>query len=191
MDRRLALVALWAAFAAAAVGVGFGAAGLVGDPFTDGVSGASPAASSATGGPTAGSSSPSGSAEPTETGSDAASPSPSRSSSTPRATSTPQPSRTGGTGGGGDGAVRRSFTTRAGFVSATCRSGVVSLSASPHVGWQIDQLDPGPDHDARVRFEPSGDGDGRVEVRVSCRAGVPRFSVDDDSSGHGGSGSDD
>ena len=36
MDRRLALVAVWALFAAAAVGVGFGAAGLVGDPFTDG-----------------------------------------------------------------------------------------------------------------------------------------------------------
>ena len=35
MDRRLALVAVWALFAAAAVGVGFGAAGLVGDPFTD------------------------------------------------------------------------------------------------------------------------------------------------------------
>jgi hypothetical protein len=35
MDRRLALVAVWAVFAAAAVGVGFGAAGLVGDPFTD------------------------------------------------------------------------------------------------------------------------------------------------------------
>jgi hypothetical protein len=36
VDRRLALVAVWALFAAAAVGVGFGAAGLVGDPFTDG-----------------------------------------------------------------------------------------------------------------------------------------------------------
>ncbi|MGZ4610712.1 MAG: hypothetical protein ACXV2H_10695, partial [Actinomycetes bacterium] len=34
MNRRLALVALWAVFAAASVGVGFGAAGLVGDPFT-------------------------------------------------------------------------------------------------------------------------------------------------------------
>jgi hypothetical protein len=54
VDRRLALVAVWALFAAAAVGVGFGAAGLVGDPFTDGevstggvTSSAAPSASSA------------------------------------------------------------------------------------------------------------------------------------------------
>ena len=48
MDRRLALVAVWTLFAAAAVGVGFGAAGLVGDPFTDSGVSADAVTSSAT-----------------------------------------------------------------------------------------------------------------------------------------------
>lgn len=163
MDRRLALVALWAAFAAAAVGVGFGAAGLVGDPFS--------------------------ASAPTVSGSATASPSPSGSSSPPRAT-TPQPSRTGGAGSG-DSAVTRTLQTRGGLASATCRSGSVRLSASPAVGWEIKDLDPGPDQEVRVRFEPSEDDNGQVEVRVSCRGGVPRFSLEDDRSGHGGSGGDD
>src|SRR3990170_9094758 len=140
MDRRFALVAAWALFAAASVGVGFAAAGLVGDPFTDGGV-AAPAAGGSGGTPST---------------------SPSASPSSPGSTS-PQP---GGSGTVAD--VTRSVTTRGGFVSGTCRAGLVRLSASPAVGWEIDDLDDEPEREARVRFERVDDGDGRVEVRAGC-----------------------
>ena len=160
------LVALWAVFAVAAVGVGFGAAGLVGDPFTDGD--LSVAASSD-------SPSPSGSVgTPTPTG-----------SSSPPATSSPTSSA--GTPSGT--AVTRSVITRGGQVSGTCRDGLVRLSAAPEIGWEVDDLDSGARDEARARFERVDDGDGRVEVRATCTDGTPAFTVRDDSSGHGGSGS--
>lgn len=159
----MALVALWAVFAAASVGVGFAAAGLVGDPFTDGTvgaadSGAQPATSS--GPPT------------TEQPSATSAPG---SSGAPQATST------------------RTLTTRGGLVSATCRDGLVRVNASPAVGWQIDEIESDDEPEARVRFERSGDGDGRVDVKATCAAGTPRFSVDEEHSGedqHSGDGSD-
>ena len=160
------LVALWAVFAVAAVGVGFGAAGLVGDPFTDGD--LSTTASSA-------SPSPSGSVgTPTPTG-----------SSSPPATSSPTSSASS-TGGK---AATRSVTTRGGLVSGTCRDGLVRLSAAPAIGWEVDDLDSGARDEARARFERVDDGDGKVEVRATCTDGTPAFTVRDDSSGHGGSGS--
>jgi hypothetical protein len=181
---RLGLVALWALFAAASVGVGFGAAGLVGDPFTDpggdqvGVADAgdssspAPSATSAT----SATSAPSSSATSTT-------PAPGRTgSATPRATGTPATAAP----------VVRSLTTRAGLVSGSCTRGLVTVSAAPSVGWAIKDVDGGPTQEARVRFEPTGDGDGRVEVRARCVGGVPRFSVEDrtDSSGPGGGGDD-
>jgi hypothetical protein len=68
VDRRLALLAVWALFAAAAVGVGFGAAGLVGDPFTDGEVGTATRTTAAPGpsspAPTTSGAAPSGTASP-------------------------------------------------------------------------------------------------------------------------------
>ena len=165
MDRRLALVAVWALFAAAAVGVGFGAAGLVGDPFTDG--------QVSTGG---------------QAGTGGATPSlaPSTSSAAPTPTSSPT-----ATTSAGPRAVTRSESTRGGLVTGTCRGGLVTLGAAPSVGWEIDDLDDEPEREATVKFERVDDGDGEVEVRVRCVGGVPTFSVEEDSSGSGGSGSDD
>src|SRR5688500_7503508 len=114
MDRRLALVAAWVLFAVASVGVGFGAAGLVGDPFTDGGV-AAPGAASGSG---------DGTATPTPT-----------SSTSP--TSSASPTSTAPTVAD----VQRSVQTRGGSVFGTCRSGLVRLSASPAVGWEIDDLD--------------------------------------------------
>ena len=67
-------------------------------------------------------------------------------------------------------------------MSATCRSGLVRVSGSPALGWQIEDIDGGARPEARVRFEP-GDDDGRVEVEAVCVQGAPRFTLDDDSSG--------
>jgi len=189
MNSRLALLALWVAFAAAAVGVGFGAAGLVGDPFTDGVTDAAAVGTpfaDLTPGPTRASSrTPTGTSEPTLTGT--AEPTPSGTSSrTPSGTSSRSPSSTDPTPSGGPGgSVTRGVTTRGGLVSATCRADSVRLSASPAVGWQIEEVEPGPDKEARVRFERSGGGEGRVEVRATCAQGAPRFSFEDDHSGSG------
>jgi len=87
--------------------------------------------------------------------------------------------------------VVRSLTTRGGLVSGSCTRGLVTISAAPTVGWAIKDVEGGPAQEARVRFEPTGDGDGRVEVRAHCVGGVPRFSVEDrtDNSGPGGGGS--
>ncbi len=66
----------------------------------------------------------------------------------------------------------------------------MTVSAAPTVGWAIKDVDGGPTQEARVRFERTGDGDGRVEVRARCVGGVPHFSVEDgtDNSGPGGGG---
>lgn len=192
MDRRLALTALWAAFAAASVGVGFGAAGLVGDPFSDGVTDAAPATrsgpeASSTSPPHAGTNEPASSAGPTGTGSSTPT-----GQASPR-TSTTAPGAPEGPGPAPDQAVTRNIITGEGTVWATCRSGLVQLSASPAVGWQIEDIDEGRQRDARVRFEPAGDGDGRVEVEAVCAQGTPQFALDDDrdsGGGHGGSDDD-
>jgi hypothetical protein len=156
VDRRAALVVLWAVFAAAAVGVGFAAAGLVGDPFTAATTDVldrSPRT-----GPAA--------------------PPPATTSTTP---SPGTSSATASPGGGRP--PTRSLNTRAGLVSATCQGGLVRLSASPAVGWGIEDIDADPRPEGRVRFER--DEDGRVEVRASCAGDVATFTVDDDGE-HGG-----
>jgi hypothetical protein len=163
MDRRWALAGVWALFAAASVGVGFAAAGLVGDPFSDpaGVAAAAPPS-------TAGSRSTSGPATPRPSG-------PSVSSPRPAGTSDTDPEPT-----------VHSVTTRGGFVAGSCRAGLVTVSASPAIGWQIEDVDGGQVTDARVRFETT-DGDGRVEVHSWCAGGTARFSVDDRTGGDDGS----
>jgi hypothetical protein len=158
MDRRWALAAVWALFAAASVGVGFAAAGLVGDPFSD-PAGTTVGAAPPSAGPT------SGTASPRPTGSSVSSPRPTGTG----AATDPEP-------------TVHSVTTRGGFVAGSCRAGLVTVSASPAIGWQIDDVDGGQVVDARVRFEASG-GDGRVEVHSWCSDGTAKFSVDDRSGG--------
>jgi hypothetical protein len=165
MDRRWALAGLWALFAAASVGVGFVAAGLVGHPFSD------PAGVAAAAPPPAGSRPTSVTPTPGPTGSSVSSPRP--------------------TGAGPEPTVH-SVTTRGGFVAGSCRAGLVTVSASPAIGWQIKDVDSGQVVDARVRFEATG-GDGRVEVHGWCSGDTAKFSVDDRSGsddGGGSSGSD-
>jgi hypothetical protein len=165
MDRRWAFAAVWALFATASVGVGFAAAGLVGDPFSD------PAGTTAAAPPPAADSRPtSGTASPRPTGSSVSSPRPTGTV----AVTDPEP-------------TVHSVTTRGGFVAGSCRAGLVTVSASPAIGWQIDDVDRGQVVDARVRFEATS-GDGRVEVHSWCSGGTARFSVDDRSSGGRGSG---
>ena len=195
MDKRLALVALWAAFAAAAVGVGFGAAGLVGGPFSDGVADAagidpsqqaadldntvSPGPEpSSTSTPTSSARAPSPATTPDP--GPANTKKPPRTNPAPAASTRSVPARSGS----------RSITTRGGLVSATCRSGLVQVSGSPAVGWEIEDIARGTRRDARVRFERP-DGDGRVEVAAACSGGAPRFSLnDDDGRGEDGGGDD-
>jgi hypothetical protein len=165
MDRRWALAAVWALFAAASVGVGFAAAGLVGDPFSD------PAGVAAAAPPPAAGSGPATSASPRPSTSSVGGPRPSGTA----ATTEPEP-------------TVHSVTTRGGFVAGSCRDGLVTVSASPAIGWQLEDVDGGQVVDARVRFEATS-GDGRVEVHSWCSGGTARFSVDDRTGGNdGGSG---
>lgn len=180
MERRLALVALWAAFAAAAVGVGFGAAGLVGGPFSDGVTDAGPSRLPSS---------------PFSAGSSAlersSSPTPTEGTTGPESTPsrTREPTRTDGvsdtsTRPVSTRPVTRSITTRGGFVSAACRLGLIQVSGSPALGWVIEDVDGGARRDARVRFERP-EGDGRVEVEATCSQGTPRFELEDDGTAAG------
>lgn len=61
--------------------------------------------------------------------------------------------------------------TPGGTVVARCANGLVTLvSWSPGQGYRSDDVHPGPDHEASLKFE----SDNReVRVRVDCRDGVP------------------
>jgi hypothetical protein len=170
MDRRWALAAVWALFAAASVGVGFGAAGLVGDPFSDpgSVTAVAPVTTST---PAPAASTPA----PSHTRSDR--PSPSRTAVPHPETSTPP----------ADQPLVRSVTTRGGYVAGSCRSGLVTVSASPAVGWRIDEVDGGPTEEAEVKFKRSN-GEGEVQVKARCAGGDTRFEVEDDHDGQDSSG---
>lgn len=197
MGRRFWLVAVWALFASAAIGVGFGAAGLVGEEFA----GALPRtgltttptgqltpepSSTAPSGPTSpsGSTSPGGTTSASATGTPTGEPSGS-ASETPssRPTGTPRPPRTSAPPRSTP-PVTRSLQTRAGVVVATCRNGLVRLGTSPAVDWRIERIETGWLSEAEVRFERDEDG---VEVKASCAAGRPRFELDDDAN-HGDDG---
>ncbi len=208
-------MAVWLLFAASAVGVGFGAVGLVGDPFADQLADAaavpvlsSPRSSSNAGPSRPGQSSSTGSTpDPTTTktrgpnGTGApvvgdrksgagASPSATTSGGRDTASASSSSRATGSGSSGSKASVSRTIVTRGGLVSATCSGDTVKIGASPAVGWQIDEIEGSGSREAKVRFERSDDGDGRVEVRATCAAGSPRFAIEDDSSDHGGEGSD-
>ncbi len=201
MQRRIALVALWLVFAVAAVGVGFGAANLVDDPYTGSAGGGvlsvtQEGGSSAATVPTSTStpsstptkhrrrssqsasareSTPTTRVATTSTARPAPSPSRTRSAS-------PRPARSTDASSAG---TSRTVTTSGGVVTATCRGGLVSVGASPAVGWTLERASGGWGEEGEVKFRRSGGAEGEVEVHVVCASGTPRFEYDD----HGGSGS--
>jgi hypothetical protein len=191
VPRRVTLVALWAVFAVASVSVGFAAASMVSDPFTD-VDTTSEVANLA--GPAGDPfTDPTTTADPTGT----ASPSPGQAPSKtptggPSSGSTQEP-------GNSSVAVKRGIPTRGGYVSATCRNGLVSVGAAPALYWQVDSRTPPAVRTGRVRLEPAQDANGeRVEVTATCSNGIPAFTTDyqdgggggDDGGGDGGGGDD-
>jgi hypothetical protein len=224
VNKRLALVGVWAVFAAAAVGVGFGAAGLVDAPFAEELSSGSGTSVSAAGGgnsPVGTDAAPDGatlapgSDEPTE---DATTPSLPRSTAaalppggtatstrgrpgTGRSTTRGTPSKSATRRPPSASAPRgttsssrttsRSINTRGGYVQARCSNGLAAVSASPAVGWRLDEKSPGWLRQAEVRFQLASDDDQRVKVDVTCSTRGPVFAVRNETGGGGGGGGGD
>jgi hypothetical protein len=189
VSRRVTLVALWAVFAVASVSVGFAAASMVSDPFTDGNSTGELSDLAGPGGSpvTEPNGSPSGNAT--------SSPSPTTGTSTPTDTNPGGSASAGTKPVNSSTTVKRGVATHGGYVSATCRDGLVSMGAAPAVYWVVDSRTPGRVRVGRVRLEPAHDANGeRVEVTATCPAGTPAFTTDYSDGGGGGdsgSGSDD
>jgi hypothetical protein len=205
VSRRVTLFALWAVFAVASVSVGFAAAGLVSDPFTDASSSVADVPGPGNGLATA--PDDGGTTSPPGNGSASPSTSPrSTRSAGPSTPSTASPSSTATKPGTSpttkapSATVKRGISTRGGYVSATCRDGLVSVGAAPAVWWEVDSMTGGRVRSARVRLQPSHDANGeRVEVTATCQSGTPAFTTeysdgggghDGDSSGKDGGGDD-
>ncbi|MEU8198183.1 hypothetical protein AB0C10_30835 [Microbispora amethystogenes] len=68
-------------------------------------------------------------------------------------------------------AARKLISTGAGSVIARCDGGLARLQSwTPAQGFRVDDVDPGPDDRARVRFESD---EGKLEIEVRCPGGVP------------------
>ncbi|MFG1826313.1 hypothetical protein ACGFIJ_27850 [Microbispora bryophytorum] len=66
---------------------------------------------------------------------------------------------------------RRLVSTGAGSLIARCEGGLVRLQSwTPAQGFEVDDVDPGPDDRARVKFESDESG---LEIEVRCAGGVP------------------
>ena len=77
------------------------------------------------------------------------------------------PSTTGGTAAPGRPRATRLITSPGGSVVASCSGDQVTLrSWSPAQGYEVDDVAPGPDDDAKVKFE-SGGAESEIEVRCS------------------------
>ncbi|MGW5264196.1 hypothetical protein ACWEQG_24755 [Microbispora sp. NPDC004025] len=69
---------------------------------------------------------------------------------------------------------RKLISTGAGSVIARCDGGLARLQSwTPAQGYEVHDVDPGPDDHARVRFESDEGGEGRVEIEVRCASDVP------------------
>lgn len=178
MNRRMLLVAAgWLLTAVIATGAGIAVINLLGRPLAGGagdvisarqaaealatatVSPASPPPSPAPSAPTPSPSTPSASPTPDDTG-----------SATPEATETPRPETTSAAP-----AKSKVITTRGGSVVARCVGREVTLrSWSPAQGYEIDDVDAGPDDDAKVKFERDDD---EVEIEIRCAASGPVYTV--------------
>jgi hypothetical protein len=76
-------------------------------------------------------------------------------------------------------------------VTATCRDGLVSVTAVPSVGWEVHDRTAGRVTTARVSFEPSHQGHGRhVVVVARCASNRPVFGVTQRFGGESGEGDD-
>ncbi|GGO25079.1 hypothetical protein GCM10010116_50340 [Microbispora rosea subsp. aerata] len=74
---------------------------------------------------------------------------------------------------------RKLISTGAGSVIAWCDGGLARLQSwTPGQGYETDDVEPGPDEHARVRFE-SDESKVEIEVRCSGDVPVPRISHDD------------
>jgi serine/threonine-protein kinase len=90
----------------------------------------------------------------------------------PSAPASPSPLPSRSTSPSDDSGATKLVRTAGGTVIASCAGGEVTLrSWSPAQGYAVDDVDPGPRHDAKVKFRPA-DGDD-VEVRIVCSAGRP------------------
>lgn len=174
MKRTLALLAVWIVFAVTAVGVGFAASGFIDQPFAAAAGVAVPEEASPTGGaatnPTTARTGPSTPPTPTAT--------PPSSGGRPTPTA-PTPVRpTGSTPPApGSSTTTRSVNTEAGYVGARCTRGLVTVSASPAPGWQLNGISaPGQD-EGEVEFEQSGDGEASIEVTALCGVSGPTLTV--------------
>ena len=186
MRRVLALIVLWTLFAATGVAVGFAAARLVQEPQASPVRVVRPgpalqtpgsvAPDTATG-PGGGAAPDSTSSTPTGTpGATASAPAPAApqaSTAAPAPTTSRSPGQSPGTASSTLG-----IETVAGYVSATCGSGVIRMSASPNRGWEVTELSaPGPV--GRAEFEQTREPEGELNVDAWCDGGRPAFAVDD------------
>lgn len=80
-----------------------------------------------------------------------------------------QPSPSAGVG------AAQVLTSAGGSVLARCVDGQVSLDWwTPQQGYRTDDVDRGPGHEARVKFESAAR---EVELRISCRGGAPVLST--------------
>ncbi|MEV7804814.1 hypothetical protein AB0O28_17885 [Microbispora sp. NPDC088329] len=83
------------------------------------------------------------------------------------------PARSPGHTGAGATPVtgRKLISTGAGSVIARCDGGLARLQSwTPAQGFEVHDVDPGPDDRTRVRFESD---EGRVEIEVRCAGDVP------------------
>jgi hypothetical protein len=179
VPRRVTLVALWAVFAVASVSVGFAAASMVSDPFTD-VDTTSEVSNLAgpVGDPFT---------DPTPSGAPTSSASPSTGQ---KPSKTPTSGSSAGTTkrpNSSSAAIKRGISTRGGYVSATCRNGLVSVGAAPALYWRVDSRTSPGVRTGRVRLEPAQNANGeRVEVTATCASGTPAFTTDYNEGGGGG-----
>ncbi len=94
-------------------------------------------------------------------------------SSAPRLDATSSPAPTPASGGSTLG-----IDTVAGYVSGTCASGVIRMSASPKPGWEVSELSP-PGRMGEAEFEQAQEPGGEIGVNAWCEDGRPTFAVDD------------
>ncbi|WP_066373030.1 hypothetical protein [Herbidospora mongoliensis] len=72
----------------------------------------------------------------------------------------------------------RVVSTEGGTAVVSCTAGRAQLTSwTPAQGWQTDDVDPGPDTQAKVKFES---GELEIEVETHCEGDVPRTVVKND-----------
>ncbi len=163
------MVALWLLFAATGVAAGFGATRLLEGPTAR----AAPAdlaerepqdRTTVTAPPPTG-------ATTSPAGRQSGFPAPSSAPSLEATTSSPAPTPA-------SAGFTLGIDTVAGYVSGTCASGVIRMSASPKPGWEVSELSP-PGRMGEAEFEQTPEPGGEIGVNAWCEGGRPTFAVDD------------